>query len=96
MVSSVMFLLAEWTGNALWLTVVPLAMFTRIYFHCHWFFDTLCGALMGLGIASGIQTTVGGDFRNISFYSPIFLFSVFAVLPPMIYLLKKNGRKPPK
>ena len=94
MVAAVMYVLWQLTGSAWWLGVIPLAMFTRIYFHCHWFFDTVCGTIMGWGIARGVQALVDdGEFRRIQFGSPIFLFSVGCVLPPMIFLLKKNERE---
>jgi undecaprenyl-diphosphatase len=36
----------DWRGN-LWLGLVPLCMFARVYFGAHWIGDTIAGAAIG-------------------------------------------------
>jgi membrane-associated phospholipid phosphatase len=30
----------------------PVVAFARVYFHCHWVFDTVMGSIVGLSFAS--------------------------------------------
>ena len=55
--------LSIWGHGAWWsapvLAVVPLAMFGRCYFICHWALDTVAGALLGLGCVYVTDSLVG-------------------------------------
>lgn len=39
-----------WPGSALFLPLIPLCMFSRVYFGAHWWGDTFAGALIGAAV----------------------------------------------
>ncbi len=38
-------------GNTLGFSIVPLVMFARIFYHCHYIFDTIVGILIGFSLS---------------------------------------------
>lgn len=41
----------SWPVSAVFLALVPMCMFSRVYFGAHWWGDTAAGALIGAGVA---------------------------------------------
>jgi len=88
--ATMMGLLSVWTGTSIWLAVLPVAMFTRIYFHCHWVLDTIVGAAMGLTASYSVHWLF--DLTTITFSSAPFLGAMF-LLPVLLYVLKLTKGK---
>lgn len=43
---------AAWPASAVWLTLIPACMFSRVYFGAHWWGDTVAGVLIGVFVAA--------------------------------------------
>lgn len=41
----------DWPASATFLPLIPLTMFSRVYFGAHWWGDTAAGALIGAAVA---------------------------------------------
>jgi len=83
---------AVWTGNDAWMCLIPLAMFIRVYFHCHWFFDTAVGACIGMAAASGLQLAFG--IKSMDFTHPVFRVCFCGIF--VLGALLKMSRPTPK
>jgi len=49
------------------LFIIPWTMAARIYYACHWFGDTVAGALIGAGVTTAIFFTVPNHFTKMQF-----------------------------
>jgi membrane-associated phospholipid phosphatase len=49
-----------WPLNLLWLALVPLCMFSRVYFGAHWWGDTVAGAAIGAAVGLAYVHWFGG------------------------------------
>jgi len=75
MTATVLVVLLVLNGHSLaWFIVVLLAMFGRVYFLCHWIFDTIGGLILGIG------TVFFFSFVFISFIVDKFIICFFLPL----------------
>jgi len=49
-----------WVAGLAWVPLVPLCMFSRVYFGAHWWGDTVAGAAIGAGIGLLYAHLFGG------------------------------------
>jgi undecaprenyl-diphosphatase len=49
----------DWPASAIFLPLIPLCMFSRVYFGAHWWGDTAAGVLIGAAVALVYATWFG-------------------------------------